>query len=174
MLIGITGKARSGKDTVARHLATSHGFDHYWFSKPMKDALAAMLGWTSEHLYGDLKEFIDPFYNVSPRRALQTIGTDWGRDIINKDLWLLCAERAITNSPNLVISDVRFDNEASLIRSKGGIVLRISRDDAQEVAEHVSESGVSEQLIDMTISNDGTIEELQAVIDYVFFGGVSD
>lgn len=174
MLIGITGKARSGKDTIAKHLASKHGFEHYWFSKPMKDALAVMLGWTSEHLYGDLKEVVDPFYNVSPRRALQTIGTDWGRDLINKDLWLLCAERAISNSPNLVISDVRFDNEASLIRSRGGFIISISRSDAQEIAEHVSESGVSDNLIDMTIENEGTIEQLQALIDYVFFGGESD
>ena len=174
MLIGITGKARSGKDTIAKHLVNSHGFDHYWFSKPMKDALAVMLGWTSEHLYGDLKEAVDPFYNVSPRRALQTIGTDWGRDIINKDLWLLCAERAIASSPNLVISDVRFDNEAKLIRSKGGIVICVNRHDAQEVSEHISESGVSEHLIDMTIENEGTIEQLQALVDYVFFGGSGD
>jgi hypothetical protein len=174
MLIGITGKARSGKDTIAKHLATKHGFSHYWLSKPMKDALAVMLGWTSEHLYGDLKEVVDNTYGVSPRYALQTIGTEWGRELINQDLWLILAEQQIRRNPNLVISDIRFDNEAQLIRRMGGIVLKITRVDADEVQDHQSEAGVSDHFIDMSVTNDGSIKELQDIIDFIFFGGIDD
>jgi hypothetical protein len=88
MLIGLTGKARSGKDTVAGYLNNKHMFSHYWFSKPMKDACRTIFGWDDRHLYGDLKEVVDPVYGISPRVALQTLGTERGRNCINQDLWL--------------------------------------------------------------------------------------
>ena len=64
MIIGLTGKARSGKDTVAAHLQEAYKSHHYWFSKPMKDACRSMFGWGDEHLYGELKEEVDQRYGI--------------------------------------------------------------------------------------------------------------
>lgn len=164
MIIGLTGKARSGKDTVAEHLRIAYGFNHYWFSKPMKEACKAIFGWTDEHLYGDLKEVVDPNYVVSPRVALQTLGTEWGRSI-NSDLWILRAKKEMEQDQNLVISDCRFDNEAKAIREKGGIIIRVEREGIQSVADHSSENGISEILVSLVIKNDGTLQDLYKKVD---------
>ena len=169
-IVGLTGKARSGKDTVAMRLATHYGYHHYWFSRPMKEACRNIFGWGDEHLYGDLKDVVDTTYGVSPRYVLQTIGTDWGRDMINRDLWLIRAQQEMDANPLIVVSDVRFDNEASLIRSNGGSVIRLGRDDLQQVNPHQSENGVSDGLITRTIENNGTLDELNRLIDSLFGG----
>ncbi len=160
MLIGLTGEARCGKDTVATML----GLPEYHFSKPMKDACRVIFGWGDEHLYGDLKEVVDPKFNVSPRKALQTMGTDWGRNMIVQDIWLKRAQIEINSNEHLVVSDVRFDNEARLIRSNGGIIVKIIRGDKPSVRDHVSEEGISEQFVDRTIYNDGTINQLKNMV----------
>lgn len=167
MIIALTGKARSGKDTVAEHLHIVHGFHHYWFSKPMKDACRHIFGWDDRHLYGELKETVDSHYGVSPRVALQTLGTEWGRDIINTDMWILRAKAEIVKHDNIVISDCRFDNEAEAIKEMGGYVVRVARDDAQQVAAHASESGVANGLVDFTIDNNGSLTDLYRLVDYV-------
>jgi hypothetical protein len=167
MIIGLTGKARSGKDTVAEHLNIAHGFHHYWFSKPMKDAMRVIFGWNDDHLYGDLKETVDKFYGVSPRVALQTLGTEWGRGCINKDIWINRAKHEINQHQNIVISDCRFDNEAALIRKQGGLVIRVVRDEAATVAAHISESGISPELISFDIQNNGSLTDLYRLVDYL-------
>lgn len=173
MIIGLTGKARSGKDTVAEHLAAAHGFHHYWFSKPMKDACRSMFGWGDEHLYGDLKEVIDPRFGVSPRVALQTLGTEWGRNIINSDLWILRAQKEMERHDCIVISDCRFDNEAEAVLAAGGIVIEVSREKANQVAAHSSESGISSKLITFHIENNGTLPELYKSVDDLLIQSVA-
>lgn len=168
MIIGLTGKARSGKDTAAIHLE-KNGFEHYWFSKPMKEACRAIFGWTDAHLYGDLKETVDERYGVSPRVALQTLGTEWGRGCISESLWVDIAKVKMQTASKIVISDCRFDNEAEIIRSLGGTIVEIVRDDAQEVNSHASESGISKDLVNFTIENNGTIEQFLTDIEYIFF-----
>lgn len=167
MIIGLTGKARSGKDTVAEHLNIAHSFHHYWYSKPMKDALRVVFGWNDDHLYGDLKEVKDKRYDVSPRVALQTLGTEWGRDCIGKDIWINRAKAEMAVHENIVISDCRFDNEAIAIREMGGYVIRVVRGDAQEVAAHTSESGISPELISFDIENNRTLPDLYRLVDYI-------
>lgn len=165
MIIGLTGKARSGKDTVAEHLKEAYKFHHYWFSKPMKDACRSIFGWDDAHLYGELKELNDERYEVSPRVALQTLGTEWGRNTINSDLWILRAQKEMEQHKNIVISDCRFDNEAEAIIEAGGIVIEISRESANEVAAHSSENGISSKLINFHIENNGTLTDLYRSVD---------
>ena len=167
MIIGLTGKAGSGKDTAAAKFVES-GFEHYWFSKPMKDACKVIFGWTDEHVYGKLKEIVDPRFGVSPRMALQTLGTEWGRDCINKDLWVNIAKMKMENTESIVISDCRFDNEATIIRSMGGIIVNVVRGDVEEVNTHTSETGINPALINITIENNGTIKQLHEKIEYTF------
>lgn len=167
MIIGLTGKARSGKDTAAEYLA-QYGFEHYWFSKPMKDACASIFGWGDEHLYGDLKEVTDIRFGCSPRQALQTLGTEWGRDCIGEDLWIDIAKQKMLNAESIVISDVRFDNEARAIRDMGGVVVEIIRDDAQSVNAHSSEQGIEKELISMTLENNSSKRDFLNIVHYVF------
>jgi hypothetical protein len=122
------------------------------------------------------KETIIPWLGVSYRHAAQTLGTDWGRKLIHSDLWLIVLERTLyadlkkTDCPGLVLSDVRFENEAAWIRKVGGSVLHVQRNvesgmGAQAKA-HASEQGVSFVAeTDRLLFNYGTVEQLHRSID---------
>ena len=161
-LIGLTGKARSGKDTVGDYLS-EHKYETYAMASPIKEACRAAFGWTDEHLFGDLKEVVDPLYGITPREAMQKMGTEFGRDMINPKLWELRAKHQIESTEYLVITDLRFDNEALLVLKHGGIVLNIERDTRDVingVEGHSSEDGISKHLITRTIKNNGSLVDL--------------
>lgn len=180
MIIGVAGKARAGKDTVSemiQMLSYDHGpseFHKYEFARPLKEACRVIFGWDDRHLYGDLKEEIDPLFGVTPRYAMQTLGTEWGRDLINKDTWVLRAEREHQNRGNIVVSDVRFENECHWVQNAGGVIINVYRPEADEisgVSEHASEQGVSHMLrtnVDYVIVNDSTIDQLFDTVRVIF------
>lgn len=166
-LLGIAGKAGSGKTTAADHLV-SLGWTRVKLAGPLKDMLRA-IGLTDQHLEGDLKEVpCDLLCGQTPRHAMLTLGTEWGRDMIGGDFWTgIAAGRiraALAAGQNVVVDDVRFDNEAGVIRDLGGTVLKIERGVGVAV-DHVSESGVD---ADTTYQNEGSLEELQGFMEYVF------
>lgn len=163
-LVGLTGKAGAGKSTLAHQLRATSKSRIIGFADPVKGMLDTMMGYIGEEIDWedrDTKEaplFILPGY-PSPRRLAQTLGTDWGRELIHKDLWLQLGEIRIRKlweqGFDVIVGDVRFDNEASIIRSLGGIVLKVDRD-VNAVSSHPSEDGVSSHLIDAVIANDGS------------------
>jgi hypothetical protein len=163
-IIGITGPARSGKDTVADELLRcGAGLYRYAFADPIRAMLKAGLGidmadpWWQGH-----KEDMIDRYGCSARRLMQTLGTEWGRNLICSDIWLGVAEEQFAErGPGMVISDVRFDNEAAWVRKLGGLVLHVRRPGATAVEAHASEAGVEFDARDHAISNDGTLERLR-------------
>lgn len=176
-LIGLAGLARVGKDTAARHLMVQHGLSVYAFADPIKRALCAMFSFPRSHFDGDQKEVVIPWIGQSPRRLMQTLGTEWGRELVASDLWTrICAKDVefdieirdgyavdgLGDDPwrGGVVSDVRFENEADWIREQGGVVVHILRTDARLVAGHKSEAGVRRVLGDIAIVNNGTEAEL--------------
>jgi len=176
ILIGITGKARSGKDTTADILSKRLGLIKYSFATPIKEAAKVMFGLTEEHVNGKLKEEVIPWLGVSPRRIMQTLGTDWGRDIIRGDIWVQIAKRRFEELSEcldnifhcgMVIPDVRFENEADFVRENGGIVIHISRSSVQNVEQHRSEDGIEFKNGDIRIINDGSLEDLENTIESV-------
>lgn len=164
-IIGITGRAGSGKDTLADYLVNVHDAQKYNFALPLKQALNAMFGWTMEQWDDRVwKEDTIPWLGRSPRYLAQTIGTEWGRDLVRPDLWVKLAEQRYLahretqpDSP-FVIPDCRFDNEALMIKELGGVVVQI-RGRATQVETHLSEAGIAQGLIDAWIDNVGTIPE---------------
>ncbi len=166
-LVGITGKARSGKDTAADFLCSSMGYSKYSFAKPIKEAVKVMFGLTEHHVNGHLKEVVLSDLGVSPRFLMQTLGTEWGRETVNKNVWLLAAQRQIDNlkafgNGFIVIPDVRFENEASFIRKNGGLLIHISRDNCDKVLAHDSENGVAFMPHDVQVLNNGTVSDLHS------------
>jgi hypothetical protein len=123
-----------------------------------------MMGYIEEEIDWDDRDakespiFILPGY-PSPRKLAQTLGTEWGREQIHRHLWLQIAELRIRKlwekGLDVIVSDVRFDNEAQMIRDLGGVVLKVDRD-VNAVNAHPSEEGVSPSLIDAVIANDGS------------------
>jgi hypothetical protein len=156
ILIGLTGKAGSGKDTVADALVEHHGFVKMSFAEPIKDAVAALLN-VSPRKWEDRKWKETPVASLglSPRRLAQTLGTEWGREVNGTDFWVLLLEARLKDAGDrVVISDVRFDNEARWVNDKGGYLLQIERNAVQAIESHSSEDGVSYALIDYLMFND--------------------
>lgn len=170
IIIGLTGRARSGKDTAAAHLQAG-GYVHLKFAGPIKAMLLTLPGMTEEHVEGDLKDTIHSVYGITPRRMMQTIG-DWGRDL-DPDFWVNAMRGVIENierdegRAHFVISDVRYDNEAAMVCEFGGIIAHIHRDKAAKVESHSSEIGIDPSSVDVLIRNDSSISDLHARIDGV-------
>lgn len=181
VIIGLAGRARSGKDTVARRMASKHGYWQYSFAQPLRDGLKAMFG-VKDSDFGDGRKeqpLTDNPTRHSPRYLLQTLGTEWGRHLVGADIWLEVARQRTANRPLVVISDVRFGNEAAWIKQQGGIVVWIDRhhESLPGVRAHVSETGLFEQDADYSIKNDSTISNLYREVDELmtFIGrGVGD
>lgn len=169
-LIGLSGAAGVGKDTVADYLASQYGLSQYAFAAPIKEGLKAMFGLTDQHFTHGLKEAPVEHLGVSPRVLAQRLGTEYGREMVCPDVWIREAERrwlALQDgaSGGMVISDVRFDNEADWVRRRGGQVWHIWRPDAKPVARHKSEDGV--QIVkeqDILLLNNGTLDDLYEIV----------
>jgi len=166
ILIGLTGRAQSGKDSVADYLEVQHGFFRIAFADPIKSALDAAL---CEDMDRDDKEAVIDWIGKSPRELMQTLGTEWGRQMIAEDIWIRCLARAIDGPLDvddmIVIPDVRFENEANWIRSKGGKIWLIQRPDAPQARAHPSEDGIPAYLLTGIINNVGTLAELHKKIN---------
>ena len=161
-LIGIIGAAGAGKDTIADILSIHRDYVKDSFAAPMYAGLAAMLGVSVETLQDrDLKEVPFPGLDVTPRRMLQTLGTEWGRHLIAPNIWLtLAKQRHMMRAEPTVIADVRFVNEADWILEAGGILLRVKRDSATLVEAHASEGALDDYPVAVTIVNNGAISDL--------------
>jgi len=143
-VIALTGAAGSGKSTAARHLVSAHGYTLVKFAGPLK-AMMRMVGLADREIEGDLKEVPSAVLcGKTPRYAMQTLGTEWGRDIIGPDfwanVWFDMAADVLDQGGRVVCDDCRFDNEAEAARKLGGLVLSLHGRGGIE-GDHVSESG---------------------------------
>ncbi len=145
-LVAMSGKKGSGKDTAAE-LLVSEGFERVSFAGPLKEAVRTIFGWSEQHTDGDLKEEVDPEWGLSPRHAMQRIGTDLVRGYM-QDLWVKGMKRRLQAAwredptKKFVVADCRFENEADLIKSLGGQVWRIVRPGIVSEDTHPSETGL--------------------------------
>jgi hypothetical protein len=173
MMIGIVGSGvRSGKSTAANAI----GGTIAPMAATFKRMLAVLLRdchisdeRIHEYLYGALKEDIIPELGVSGRYLMQTLGTDWGRNTVDEDLWIkVWVLKNQHTQGTVVCDDVRFQNEVDHLRESGARVLKVvGQDTSTEANSHESEGQPLE--VDHTIANDKTICHLeQAVREYVF------
>lgn len=174
-IIGLTGFARSGEDTVAAHLTDAHGYYHESFAWPIREMVRNLLGYSWEEFDAKKEAPVRWLNNITPRRLMQTLGTEWGRNTIHPDIWTrACAQRihdALARHQGVVISDVRFQNEAEMIRTLGGEIWFVHRPAARiEASDHVSETTVALLKSDHVLHNDTSIPELRARVDALLAG----
>lgn len=178
MICGIGYKARSGKDTIANYLVQEYGFKRRAFADALKEGAAVIFGLSHEQLYGELKEVQDSFWQQTPRYILQKMGTECMRDGYDKNIWCSALQRHIINNApgsniNWVVPDVRFENEAVLIKKMGGVVWRVDRPDLEDmgIVGHASETAMDGYMgWDRIITNDGTIEDMCLKIKQIMEG----
>lgn len=174
MIIGIHGRARAGKDSIANVIKEAFPFEKYSFAAPIKQACNLIFGWDERHSDGPLKEVVDPFWGFSPRHAYQTMGTEWGRKLLRDDLWVKRCEMLNQNGANLIVPDVRFPNELDFIRNQSGIMIFVKRPaEGNEISlnTHASEAGLWHLMNehDIVIDNNGSSEDLfKKVVTQIF------
>lgn len=182
MLIGLSGFAGSGKDEAARVLVR-RGFTRVAFADNIRKVLYAMdphiplVNTESElHSIGNRAQYVeklsyivddigwDDAKNTYPeiRRLLQRMGTEGGREILGKNVWVESALADVEG--DVVITDTRFQNEADYIKSRGGIVVKIIRQGVGPVNNHVSDNALDFYDFDVVIDNNGTIKDLHEEI----------
>ena len=168
MIIALSGKAGSGKDTVANELIKSHKFIKVAFADPIKRMAMEMFGFSREQLWGDSdkRDQEDPRYGFSPRYVLQKMATDFGRNLF-QDVWVNTTKATIdklnstvsiyspykgvsvTYTPqkyeniktdkNIIITDCRFINEMNFIKKQNWSIYRVKRDSEKNL-DHISET----------------------------------
>lgn len=170
ILVGLCGPAGCGKSTVGNVMEREFLFTQHAFAAPIKRGLNAMFHWEMQQWDNRAwKESTIDWIGKSPRQLIQTLGTEWGRDLIAPDLWIRIAMRRwgevrASHSPRMVITDVRFDNEAQAIIDAGGSIWRVEREQVTPVTGHVTEKGISPVLVTGRIRNQGTIADLEFTI----------
>lgn len=170
-LVGITGPARSGKDTFAEFLRAYLGGTIYSMADPIRNMLRGIGIDMNDPYWQSRKEEPIPVFGKSPRELMQTLGTEWGRDQVNPQIWVILAHHFRMNDPNtaLIVPDIRFENEARWIRDSGGLIVRIERDNLSTVKKHSSEAGIKVLPQDLVVKNNGTLEDLQVAAREVFY-----
>lgn len=164
-LIGLYSPAPgSGKSTLAAAMA-GFGWQSLKFAGPLKAMLVALLREAGEDdaviaraLEGDLKaQELDALGGRTPRFAMQTLGTEWGRETIAQDIWVRTliarANRLRASGVAVVVDDMRFVNEASAIQAAGGKLVRVTRGAMQRPSGHASEGGLDDWSFDMDVAN---------------------
>lgn len=181
MLIGITGCKGAGKNTAADFL---DGYTQLGFADKLKEAVANLFGMHLSRV-NELKEFgqielmIDRGYpknttshytrrQFSGREFLQRFGTEMARNTFGQDFWVDQWEAAYNdvtvNGPTpVVVTDVRFPNEAIRIKMLDGAVIEIVRP-GHEPDGHKSEEPLPDGLIDIRIYNNGTLDDLRTKV----------
>lgn len=175
MIIALTGKARSGKDTAAEVLVRTHDFYSTAFAGPLKDACIFKFGLSHDDVHTqEGKDRFVPEWGMTVGEILQKEGTEatkpfWGEDIWIKRWRMELAAHHERGHRRIVVTDCRFDNEAETVRDLGGHVFQIVRPGAEKEIggrdpNHPSEAGISEHLITHRITNYGTLADLRLIV----------
>ena len=150
-LIGIMGLKGSGKDTIAKMLPVK--WRRMAFADTLKDIVSILFGWDRDLIEGDTeysrkwREEVNEYWakelgnkDFTPRMALQVLGTDVFRNNFDRDIWVKVLKRKIINTnKNVVVTDVRFPNEANMIKSLGGKIVQVIRGELPEWWDDVAE-----------------------------------
>lgn len=200
MFIGLSGFAGVGKDSVANVLQQK-GFAVIGFADPLKRFILEVFKFDSEDVWGDserrYKEYLKyPRDNsmggpsfLTPRYALESLGTNWGRDCYQQtwsDYAIHAAQQvldgkryvrenglydAVYPHKGVCISDCRFLNEMEAVRSNGGKLIRIVRPLHQKpISNAPSETEqlkVPDNYFDAILDNDGSLEDLPRKVDEI-------
>jgi hypothetical protein len=142
-IVGLVGLRGVGKTTVANVIAEYYRFDVLAFAATLKSMLISA-GVPFENVYGDKKEVpLEMLCGMTARHAMQTLGTEWGRDCIGANIWAnLWIERAkarLKTFDGVVADDCRFPNEFQAIKEMGGVIVRL-RSKNREVMGDIHES----------------------------------
>jgi hypothetical protein len=175
VIIGLSGYAQTGKDTIANYLVKNYGFTRVAFADPIREAVYKLnpniniadmrgvsladavdkLGWETVKVESD-----------DARWLLQRMGTEVGREVFGDNFWVDIAMEKAHSHDKVVFTDVRYPNELQAILEASGAVWRVVKDDVGAVNRHASETALDDYQFEYVIFNNDTIESLYESIDY--------
>lgn len=171
MIIGLSGYAQSGKDEIAKILVEDYGFTRIAFADKIRELLYEMNPVVDTHYH--LRPLVDAYgwdevkRRPQVREMLQNVGVG-ARKIFGERFWVHEAMKAMLDDPrpdlNYVITDVRFLNEADMIRANKGQIWRVKRPEVNAVNNHVSEHDLDGYKVDMILKNEGTLDDLRELV----------
>jgi len=173
MIIGLTGYAQSGKDTIANILVEDYGYTRVAFADKIRDFLYEVNPMVGCSPSGYLKDLVNlAGWNSAKqepqvRRLLQDLGVG-ARKVFGDGFWVHEAMKTMLNDPrpdmNYVITDVRFLNEADMVRANQGQLWRIKRTGVSAVNGHLSETQLDGYPVDQIFTNNGSIDDLKTLV----------
>jgi hypothetical protein len=181
MIIGLCGLKGSGKDTVAAYLVKQHGYERRAFADPLKKSVANLFGIPFSDVdklknephatvtldFGHRRMNEDYAVSMTFRHFLQNYGTEAHRDVpeMGSDIWVdfTLPVRGYYENRNIVVSDVRFVNEADRITELGGKVVEVVRPGLVNDDPHSSEKIDFDT--DYELTNNGTIASLYQAVE---------
>ncbi len=207
VIIGLAGSMGSGKSTAAAYITEKYGFVEYSFAKPLKD-ISMIMGFDWHQVYGTQaqKLEVNKMWGITGREFLQKFGTEVCREILPSilpktnfgfySIWIRLFEKYCADNPNtnIVVSDVRFSDEANFISSMGGHIIQIDRNvgilasqptasqptasqptasqptasqPTQNVSTHKSEIPIPARYVNSTIVNNKMVSDLHKNIDAI-------
>lgn len=168
-LIGLTGYAQVGKDTLASILVEKYGYRRIAFADTIRTFLYDVNPMVGCSPSGYLQELVNLVgwdkakQEPQVRRLLQDTGVA-ARKLINDDVWITAALSDLDPHEKVVVTDVRFENEAGMIRLLGGQLWRVKRFNTGAVNDHVSEIELDGYAVDQIFQNNGTLEDLELLL----------
>ena len=172
-VIAVCGLKRCGKDTVCNYIAEHYDYKHEKIAQPLKDICKILFNFTEDQVEANAKDVIDVNWNITPRSALQFLGTEMFQfkiqellPEIKRNFWIERLRNSIVK--NTVISDLRFVHEYKSLHDRFGknltIIKVMRRDVASSEDTHVSELEWLKIPEDYLIENNTTIESLHSKI----------
>jgi hypothetical protein len=177
-LIGLSGYARSGKDTAYALLKES-GWQKVAFAEPMREFLYRLNPIVDEDHTNNvirIKEVIDSYgwdgyketvHGAEMRGLMQRLGTECGRALLGDNIWIDTALNGLDAQGSYAVTDCRFVNEAFAIHQRGGKVIRINRPGVGPANAHISETGLDSYPFDAVVENDGSLENFKEKLEAV-------
>jgi len=182
MLIGIAGCKGVGKDTAAQWLIDEQGYTRLAFADKLKEAVCNLfdidvaiyntlkgddrVADTVGHVILELSGTTE--YDYSWREFIQRFGTEMGRNTFGQNFWIQQWSDSYTamwvmqtdEAQKVVVTDVRFENEAKEIKLQGGYIIEITRP-GYKPDGHPSEEPIPSILVDATVRNESNLEDFR-------------
>jgi hypothetical protein len=168
-IIAVCGQKRCGKDTLASFITSQYGHKNVKIAENIKVLVKTLFGFTDDQVESDIKEAIDPHWGISPRKAMQFIGTEMFQykiqellPDIQRNFWIKSTiqQHIISSQDPLVISDLRFYHEYVALKKFDVFVIKIMKNKDVNMDTHASETEYKTIPVDLTIFNDATKKDM--------------
>lgn len=163
MIILITGKAGSGKSTLAE-IFKEYGFKNVALADKLKEFTYKCLK-VFDVKIDSLKDLYEQSTKIHYRTYLQKLGTECFRETFVDDFWCNVLMNDIKDVSNVVISNIRYENEIEFFKKHFEcVVVKIVRKNnilTDSQLHHSSETGIKDELCDVVLNNDSSIESLR-------------